>query len=129
MIVLDENIFESQRVQLQSRRMHLCQIGFDVGRKGMQDDEIVALLQRIRRPTFFTRDRDFYKRTLCSHALCLAYIDARPLQITELVRRFLRHAEFNTWSQRRGCVVRIAVGGISVWRIRAQRIARYRWPD
>ena len=46
MIVLDENILGSQRTQLRWWRVHLCQIGIDVGRKGMQDDEIITLLAR-----------------------------------------------------------------------------------
>jgi hypothetical protein len=43
-IVLDENILASQGLALAARRMHLRQIGVDVGRKGMKDGEIVALL-------------------------------------------------------------------------------------
>jgi hypothetical protein len=49
-IVLDENILESQRKPLRSWRFHLCQIGVDIGRKGMYDDEIITLLRRQRRP-------------------------------------------------------------------------------
>ena len=72
MIVLDENVFESQRLRLRLWRMHLCQIGHDFGRKGMQDDEIVTLLRTLRHPSFFTRDRDFFNKMLCSDHYCLA---------------------------------------------------------
>jgi hypothetical protein len=58
-IVLDENVFESQRARLRAWRIHLCQIGREVGRKGVHDDEIIPLLRKIRHPTFATRDRDF----------------------------------------------------------------------
>jgi hypothetical protein len=37
LIILDENILDGQRL--------LLQIGVDIGRKGMQDDEIAVLLR------------------------------------------------------------------------------------
>jgi hypothetical protein len=39
--VLDENIIDNQRRQLMSWRMRIHQIGFEVGRKGMKDREII----------------------------------------------------------------------------------------
>ena len=129
MIVLDENVFESQRVELRSRRAHLCQIGYDVGRKGMQDDQIITLLPTLRRPSFFSRDRDFFTKTLCRGDYCLIYLDVGPLAVARFIRQLLRHSEFKTWSQRRGCVARVAASGISVWRVRAARVARYDWED
>ncbi len=41
------------------------QIGSEIGRKGMQDDEIIVLLRRLGKSTFFTRDLRFYDRKLC----------------------------------------------------------------
>jgi hypothetical protein len=70
-IVLDENVFESQRSRLRQWRVHLGQIGRDVARKGMPDDQILTLLQRLRRPTFVTRDRDFFDKPLCSDRFSL----------------------------------------------------------
>jgi hypothetical protein len=58
-IVLDENIPASQRQLLQSWRLRPRQIGLDVGRRGLPDSEVLTLLMRLRRPTFFTRDEDF----------------------------------------------------------------------
>ena len=127
MIVLDENVFESQCLQLRSWRVHLCQIGYDLGRKGMADDEIMALLGTVRRPSFFTRDRDFFKKTLCRDKLCLAFLDVRPLEVAKYVRRLLRHPDFKTWSQRRGCVARVTASGISVWRAHVARLTRHPW--
>jgi len=40
-------------------------VGYDLGRQGMQDEEIMPFLHRLRRPTFFTRDLDFYAPSLC----------------------------------------------------------------
>jgi hypothetical protein len=128
-IVLDENIFESQRVELLARKFHLCQVGHDIGRKGMQDNEIVVLLRQVRRPKFFTRDKHFFKKSLCSDAYCLVQLDVRPLEVAEFARRFLRHTEFKAWSQRQGSVARVSRNGVSVWRIGAPRIVRYRWSN
>ncbi|MDM8550458.1 hypothetical protein QUF72_10285 [Desulfobacterales bacterium HSG2] len=58
MNILDENILNDQRQLLRMRRITSRQIGDDTGRKGMQDEEIIPLLHRSDRPTFFTRDND-----------------------------------------------------------------------
>jgi len=68
MNVLDENVPESQRALLRSKRVPLRQIGQEIGRKGMKDDEIIPLLLDCDRPTFFTLDSDFYDRRLCPAA-------------------------------------------------------------
>ncbi len=53
MNILDENIPKPQRELLEAWRIHVKQIGVNIGRKGMLDEEILPLLQRQRRPTFF----------------------------------------------------------------------------
>jgi hypothetical protein len=87
-------VFESQRARLLRGRAHLCQIGSDVGRKGMKDDEIIPLLRTLRRPTFITRDRDFFDKTLCTDRMCLVYLETPPLEVAEFARRVLRHVRF-----------------------------------
>src|SRR5207253_2399648 len=82
-LVLDENVFASQRAQLRQRRMRPCQIGRDIGRKGMEDDEIIPMLRELRRSTFVSRDRDFFDKTLCHDRICLVYLDVRPLEVAE----------------------------------------------
>ena len=129
MIVLDENVFESQRTRLRRWRIRPIQIGRDVARKGIHDDEIITLLQSLRRPTFVSRDRDFFQRTFCSDRFCLVYLAIGPLEVAEYVRRLLRHPQFKTWSQRKGRVLRVAPSGISAWHARAGRLTRYEWPD
>ena len=114
MIVLDENILESQRAELHRRRIHLCQIGHDIARKGIQDHEIIPLLRRLRRPTFVTRDGDFFDKNLCSDKYSLVFLEVRPLEVAGYIRQLIRHAEFRTWSKRKGCVVRVSPSGISV---------------
>jgi hypothetical protein len=126
-IVLDENIFAGQRAQLRNLHMSVHQIGYDVGRKGMSDEEILPLLRRLRRPTFLTRDPDFFDKRICSDRYCLAYLDVQPAHAAQYIRRFLRQPNFKSWTQRKGCVIRVAAAGVSVWRIRAPRVARYQW--
>ena len=91
MIVLDENILESQRSQLRRWRIHFSQIGHEIARKGIHDDDIITLLRRLRRPTIVSWDRDFFDRTWCSDHFCLVYLDVRQLEVAQYVRRLLRH--------------------------------------
>lgn len=62
MIVLDENVVDGQRELLGRKHVRARQIGFDVGRKGMLDSDILPFLIRQPRPTFFTQDHGFYNR-------------------------------------------------------------------
>ena len=64
MIILDENILDGQRVRLEAWRLAPRQIGVNLGRKGLKDEEIIVLLRRQRNPTFFTRDTGFYHPNL-----------------------------------------------------------------
>jgi len=53
MNILDENILESQRQLLIRWRIPFRQIGYEIGQKGMDDEEILPLLLTLRQPTFF----------------------------------------------------------------------------
>lgn len=64
MIILDENILDGQRLLLEGWRLAARQIGVDLGRKGLKDEEIVLLLRQQRYPTLFTRDAGFYHPNL-----------------------------------------------------------------
>lgn len=127
MNILDENVPESQRAQLRNRRVVLRQIGQDVGRMGMKDDEIIPLLQQVDRPTFFTLDGDFYNRRLCHEGYCLVHLDVEEEAVAEYVRMFLRHRELNTKAKRMGCVVRVLPAGLSLWRVNQQRVEHLLW--
>jgi len=94
--ILDENILESQRQLLRSQRVSVRQVGLDVGRKGMKDDEVMPLLHTLRRPTFFTRDLGFYDRGLCHPRYCLICMAVGQYEIAAFVRRLLRHSAFDT---------------------------------
>ena len=65
MNILDENIIENQCQLLRSWRIRFRQISCDIGQQGLKDKEIISLLHSLNRPTFFTRDDDFYNHKLC----------------------------------------------------------------
>jgi hypothetical protein len=56
---LDENIIDSQRQRLRHWRIAVRHMGYDVGRQGMKDHEILTVLHRLRRPTFLRGMRIF----------------------------------------------------------------------
>jgi hypothetical protein len=116
MNILDENVPESQRVLLRNKRIAIRQIGEDVGRKGMKDQEIISLLHQLDRPTFFTLDSDFYDRRLCHEGYCLVHLDVEEDTAAEYVRRLLRLCELNTKAKRMGCVIRGSPMGVIIWR-------------
>ncbi len=76
MNILDENIPESQRQLLRGWRIRVKQTGQDIGEQGMKDrQQIIPLLQALRRPVLFTRDLGFFDRRLCHRGygiVCLA---------------------------------------------------------
>ena len=129
MIVLDENILESQRRLLRDRRIPARQIGYDIGRKGLKDKEIITFLLGLQRITFFTLDTDFYQRLLCHPRYCLVCLDVRKHEAAVFTRRFLRHPEFNSTARRLSKVVRASSVGISVWSLHAEREEDFNWAD
>lgn len=68
MNILDENIRADQRSLLHFWRIPTRQIGVDIGRKGMKDDEIISLLHETHDTTFFTRDLVFMNADRVIHA-------------------------------------------------------------
>jgi hypothetical protein len=125
--ILGENIIGEERGYLQSWRIPARHIGYDIGRKGIQDEDIIPFLQQFRRVTFFTRDIDFYERTLCHANYCLVYMPIEPDEVANFVRRFLRHREFNTQAKRMGCIIRAGKSGLTVWRINAEKEISFPW--
>ncbi len=116
MNLLDENIPEDQRALLQYWGIPVHQIGIDVGRKGMADEEIIAFLHTLRGVSFFTRDLGFADRALCHSRYCLICLDVRRDEVAMFIRRFLRHPAVDTRSKRMGAVVRVSHTGFTMWR-------------
>jgi hypothetical protein len=127
MNVLDENVLASQRHLLRGWRIPFRQIAHEIGRQGMDDDEIIPLLHGLRQPTFFTLDDDFYKRNLCHARYCLVYLNVRHSEAAIFVRRLLRHPEFDTQTKRMGAVIRVSHAGLSVWRLHAEEETFIEW--
>lgn len=128
MNILDENIPKDQRELLERGRIHIRQIGFNVGRRGMKDeDEIIPFLLKQNRPTFFTRDDDFYKPRLCHAKYGLIYLAVEKYEVASFVRRLLRHPEFDTQAKRMGAVIRVSSARLSCWRLRINKLMRFEW--
>ena len=117
MNVLDENIPEDQRQLLRGWRVRTRQIGHDVGRKGMKDEEVIPFLHRLGSLTFFTRDLGFYERSLCHANYCLACLAVSQYDAASFIRRFLGHPGFDTQAKRLGKVVRVSPTRINAWRL------------
>ena len=127
MNILDENIPDSQRLLLRSWRIPISQIGHEVSRQGIKDDELIHLLHQLRSVTFFTRDIGFYHRYLCHADYCLACLSVGQYEAATFIRRFLRHPSFNTKAKRMGKVIRLTQMGLQVWRLHAEREEDINW--
>ncbi|HZQ06429.1 MAG TPA: hypothetical protein VFD70_07590 [Anaerolineae bacterium] len=129
MNLLDEQIPDSQRQRLGAWRIRVHQIGYDVGRKGMKDQEIIPFLHQQRRVTFFTLDFDFFQHDLCHARYCLVCMDVRKQEAAAYVRRVLRHPQFNSVAKRMGKVIRASSKGIQVLNVNTEREIFVEWRD
>lgn len=129
MNVLDENITPVQRQRLREWRIRVRHIGYDMGRKGMKDEEIIPFLLALPHPTFFTEDWDYFKHRLCHAGYCLVHMDVGRDEIALFVRRFLRHKAFDTQAKRRGTVIRVSYVGLAVWNLGTQEEMYFDWED
>lgn len=127
MNILDENIPPSQRLLLKSWHVPVRHMGYEIGQKGMKDGEITPFLVGLRRPTFFTLDSDFCKRSLCHARYCLVYMDVRQYETATFVRRLLHHPEFDTQAKRVGAIIRLSHAGLWVWRLHAEKEVHFSW--
>src|SRR5260370_4485490 len=81
-------------------------LGQDIARLSIADDNIVVLLHRLKQPTIFTRDGDFFNRRLCHPAYGLVFLDVAPEEAALFARRVLRHPRFSTKASPMGIVLR-----------------------
>jgi len=126
--ILDEDIGLSQRQQLEAWKIHFRQIGVEIGSSGMKDhEEIIPLLHRLKRPTFFTLDRGFYRPTLRHQGYCLVFLAVWEDEAAAYIRRFLRHVTFRTQAQRMGKVVRVYHSGVSYWHVNVKKAQALSW--
>lgn len=127
MIYLDENILGDQRDLLDKWNIPCKQIGSNLGRMGMQDDEIIPFLLTLPRPTFFTMDQGFYRRRPCHPRYAIIYLNVEEEEVAAYIRRFLRHPEFNTQAKRLGKVIRVTSASLSIWRLHAETEVTIMW--
>jgi hypothetical protein len=130
MILLDENIAEDQCQLLRSRRIRIQQIGQDVGRQGLEDEQrILPLLHRLNRPTFFTRDLGFFDKSMCHKNYSLICLAVSQNEAARFIRQFLRHPSFNSKAKRMGTVVRVSASEIRLWRLNAEEVEKIQWKE
>ncbi len=120
-------MLKDQRQRLLDWRVPIRQIGYEVGRKGMKDDEIIPFLLGLRRPTFFTLDLGFYKRNLCHGRYGLVCLNVRDFEAAAFVRLLLRHQAFDTQAKRMGAVIRVSPVKLSVWRLHVENEVSFEW--
>jgi hypothetical protein len=126
-IILDENIPDSQRQLLRSWRIQVSQVGHEVGRQGIKDKEIIPLLHGLKAVTFFTRDIGFYNRQLCHAEYCLGCLAVSQYEVASFIRRFLKYSDFNTKAKRMGKVIRLTHMRLQVWRFHAEKEEAIKW--
>ena len=101
----------------------------ETGRQGMKElNEIIPLLHRLRRPTFFTHDLGFFDHALCHKGYTLICLDVRAKETAVYIRRCLRHPEFQAEKQRLGKVILARQRNLSFWEIGKPRLQRLGWP-
>jgi hypothetical protein len=125
--VLDENILESQRQLLRAWRIPVRQIGVELGRKGMSNEEILPFLLTLSNPTFFTRDLGFASHDFCHERRCIVVLAVGQYESAHFVRRVLHQRDFDTQSKRMGAVLRVGPTGILVLRRNVQAEVIVRW--
>jgi hypothetical protein len=128
MLVLDENLPASQQLLLRKWRIRFRAVGQDVAHPGTQDENLIPVLHRLPRPTFFSLDGDFYRRDWVHSDYCLVWLDVQRREAAEFIRRFLRHPAFGTQAKRMGIVARVHAGGVTFWRLRQASRESLSWP-
>ena len=127
MNILDEQVIESQRQLLRSWRIPIRQIGQNIGRKGMKDQEIIPFLLQLHHSTFFTLDNDFFDRELCHRNYAIVFMDVKKSEAATFIRRIIRHPEFNTVTKRLGKVFCLSHTNIAFWALNVQEKRYLGW--
>jgi hypothetical protein len=125
--ILDENVPLDQRDLLRAWGVHCRVIGQDIARLSLGDNNILALLHRLKQPTLFTRDEDFFDRQLCHPSYGLVWLDVAVEEAGLFVRRLLRHPSFARKADRMGTVVRAHHDGLEFWQWHRATSRRMGW--
>jgi hypothetical protein len=76
--LLDENIPLEQRDILLARGIRCRVVGQQIAQLSIGDDNLLTLLHRLKQPTLFTRDKDFFARDLCHPGIRITPQSLRP---------------------------------------------------
>jgi hypothetical protein len=111
MLVLDENLPESQCQRLRNWRMRFRIIGVEIAAWGTRDENLIPVLHRLPNPTFFSLDRDFYRPAWKHASYCLVWLNIPDNHAADFIRRFLRHPA-SRHRKRMGIVARVHAEGV-----------------
>jgi len=125
--VLDENVPRDQADLLRAWGVSFRSLSRDLGHQGIQDDDVLPLLLRLKRPTFLTRDADFFRRDFAHLKYSLVWFDMRVEQTAFYLRRFLKHSAFKQNTRRLGKVVRVLPQHIEYWTRNAEKLVSVHW--
>ena len=127
MLILDENFRLEQQAVLTAWRIRTRKVGKEVAAFGTDDADLIPLLLRLPKPTFFTHDEDFWRQSLWHPAYSLVWLDMDDQQGAVFVRRFLRHVDFDTHAKRLGKVVRAHPDGLTFYDSRHGKAKQVAW--
>jgi len=93
----------------------------------MQDDEIIPLLHSLDKPTFYTRDLEFFSHDEPHPAFCLVCLAVGQYEVASFVRRVLRHPDLDTKAKRMGRCLLVSSAAIRVKRFKTQGMSVVKW--
>jgi hypothetical protein len=128
MYLLDENITKDQKELLEKWRFNVKQIGVDIATKGIQDIQIITLLQQLHGVLFLTRDTDFFKQHYCHLNYCIVYLDVEKTETAYFIRKFLKHHNFNTTAKRLGKIVKVSQTLILYYSVKSSSLTSLKNP-
>jgi hypothetical protein len=128
MLILDENVIESQRQILLRARLHFRQIGLELERKGIGDDDIHRLLHRLHQPRLFTRDLRLFRANVRHPRFCVAVLSVSRDAVAACAVRLLHHPMLRENRQRMGALLNVWETGIRLWRYDERQEHHLDWP-
>lgn len=129
MLILDENVVSDHEVQLWRWGIRTKKIGDDVGRSGMKDEEIIPLLHSLPRPVLFTNDLRFYERDSPHPNYCIVVVSAGKVEMPPLIRRFLKHPNFDSEAKCLGRIVLLTQHNLRVRQFKVSGETTLEWPE
>ena len=129
MNLLDENIRQDQGLQLRRWGVPCRFLVEEFAPSGIQDLDILPLLHRLKQPTLFTHDRDFFLRRLGHPDYCLVWLDVFDGQAAKFIRAFLKHEAFDTAAKRLGLVARVHADGVHYWQRHRPALQSVPWTN